>query len=420
MRLTKKTIELRRVVVTGVGTVSPLGLTTAESWKNALSGVSGIARITRFNAEAFDAQIAGEVKGFNPDAFIHKKEQKKMDLFIQFAMAAAEEAIKDSGIEITEENKDRIGSFVGAGMGGLPVIEEQHEIFRTRGPGRISPFYIPSVISNLASGQIAMKHGLRGSNFCITSACATGAHAIGEATHAIRRGDAEIMVAGGTESVVCPTAIGGFGAMKALSTRNDSPQAASRPFDKARDGFVLGEGAGIMILESLESALKRGAKIYGEITGYGSTCDAYHMTSPAPEHIGAQKAMRMALKDAELEPNQIQYINAHGTSTPVGDELESQAVKILMGDHAKKIVVSSTKSMTGHLLGAAGAVEGIFCLLALRDQIAPPTINLENPSEGCDLDYAPWKAKEMKITNVLNNSFGFGGTNASVVFSKLS
>lgn len=399
--------------------VSPLGLDAESTWKSILSGQSGIARITRFDPEGFDCQIAGEVKGFSPDSYIHKKEQKKMDLFIQYAMAAAEMAIQDARLPLDNLKTPRAGVIVSAGMGGLPGIEEQHDIYRDRGPGRISPFFIPMVIANLASGQIGIKYGAQGPNLCITTACATGAHSIGEAAKFIRDGVCDVMIAGGAESTVSPMAIGGFSSMRALSTRNDQPKSASRPFDKDRDGFVLGEGGAVLILEDFEYAEKRGATILAEVTGYGLSGDAYHMTNPAPGGDGAARAMQMALDDSGLKPHDIQYINAHGTSTPVGDEIETQAVKKVFGDYAYKLMVSSTKSMTGHLLGAAGALEGAFCVLALRDQIAPPTINLENPSDGCDLDYVPLRPKDGKFTHVLNNSFGFGGTNCSLIFSKL-
>jgi 3-oxoacyl-[acyl-carrier-protein] synthase II len=409
----------RRVVVTGVGAVTPLGLSAEESWKNALAGRSGIANITRFNSDAYDVHFAGEVKGFNPDLYVPKKEQKKMETFIQYSVASAHMALESAKLTITPEIGERTGCLVGVGLGGLPGIEEQHTKALERGPGRISPFFIPMVIANLASGQISIQYGLKGVNYSTTSACASGLHSIGEAYNYIRHGSYDVMVAGGAESCVCGMAIGGFAAMRALSTRNDSPEKASRPFDKDRDGFVLGEGAAILILESLEHAEKRGAPILCEITGYGVSSDAYHMTSPAPEGRGAASAIRMALKDASLSPSDIQYVNAHGTSTPMGDELESMAIKSIFGDHSKKLWVSSTKSMTGHTLGAAGAIESAFCVMTLRDQAVAPTINLESPGAGCDLDYVPNEARSGKITHVVNNSFGFGGTNASLVLSKV-
>lgn len=408
----------RRVVITGVGAVSPLGVTLAESWSNALEGRSGIARITKFDATNYDVTFAGEVKGFNADLYVEKKEQKKMDLFIQYALATAKMAFDQSGLKITEENTHRTGVFVGSGMGGLPGIEEQHSRLLEKGPGRVSPFFIPSVITNLAPGWVSMQYGIRGPNFTMTSACATGVHSIGEAYNYIRFGLADQMVAGGTESTVSPMAIAGFGNMKALSTRNETPTEASRPWDKDRDGFVLGEGAATFILESLESATKRGANILCEVSGYGASSDAYHITSPDPEGKGFVSAMNGALKDAGLNPDEINYVNAHGTSTPMGDPLESNAVKTVMKDHAKKVWISSTKSMTGHLLGAAGAIESAFCVMSLVDQKVAPTINLHNPSPECDLDYVPLKARDGKLKHVMNNSFGFGGTNSCLIFSK--
>lgn len=409
----------RRVVVTGLGVVSPLGLDAETTWKALLAGRSGIDRITRFDANDFDCQIAGEVKNFSPDQYIAKKEQKKMDLFIHYALAATEMALQNSGINLEKLKTPKCGVLVGAGIGGLPGIEASHKTLLERGPSRVTPFFIPQVISNLASGQIAIKYGSLGPNFCIVSACATGAHSIGEAAKFIRDGTCDVMIAGGTESTICPLAMAGFSAMKAMSTRNSQPTMASRPFDKDRDGFVMGEGAGVLILEDYEHAEKRGANILAEVRGYGLSCDAYHMTGPSPEGEGAARSMQMAILDAELRPEDVAYVNAHGTSTPMGDEIESLAVKKVFGDHAYKMMVSSTKSMTGHLLGAAGALESAFCILTLRDQIAPPTINLENPSEGCDLDYVPLVAKDGKFNHVLNNSFGFGGTNCSLIFSKI-
>jgi 3-oxoacyl-[acyl-carrier-protein] synthase II len=414
--MSRHPLQNRRVVVTGVGAVTPLGLTSEESWKNALAGKSGIAPITRFNAEKYDVKFAGEVKNFNADHVIPRKDQKKMDLFIHFAMAATDEALKNAKLEITPEIGERTGAIIGSGMGGLPAIEEQHSKVLEKGPDRISPFFIPMVITNMASGQITIKYGMNGPNYCVTSACASGAHAIGEAANYIRLGHCDVMVAGGTEATVCPMAIGGFSAMRALSTRNDAPEKASRPFDKDRDGFVLAEGAGIVVLEDYEFAKKRGANIICEVTGYGVSSDAHHMTNPAPGGAGAARAMRMALKDSGLEASSIDYVNAHGTSTPVGDEHETQAIKSVLGTAS---LVSSTKSMMGHALGAAGAIEAVFCILALRDQKVPPTINLENPSEGCDLDYVAHEMRNVKLNHVLNNSFGFGGTNACLVMSKI-
>lgn len=418
-RFERPAISQRRVVVTGVGAVTPLGNTIEESWAAALRGQSGIAKITKFDTTGFDVTFAGEVKGFNPDLYIEKKEQKKMDTFIHYSIAASKMAVEMAQLELTEEVKEQTGVIIGVGIGGLATIEETSIKMKERGPGRISPFFIPSVITNLAAGQVSIALGLKGPNYSVTSACASGVHSIGDAVRYIRDGATDVMLAGGAESTVCGLAVGGFAAMRALSTRNDAPEKASRPWDKDRDGFVLGEGAAVLCLESLEHAEKRGAKILCEVTGYGVSSDAYHMTSPAPEGAGGYKAMEAAVRDSGLKASEIQYINAHGTSTPVGDGLESMAIKRLMGDSAKNVWVSSTKSMTGHALGAAGAIESAFCVMAIRDQIVPPTINLDNPSEDCDLDYVPHKAREGKIDNVLNNSFGFGGTNASMIFSKL-
>ncbi len=408
----------RRVVITGIGAVSPLGNSLLDSWQAALNGQSGITNITHFDTAAYDVKFGGEVRNFQPDLYIEKKEQKKMDLFIQYALATAKMAFEQSGLKITDENTHRTGVFIGSGMGGLPLIEEQHSKLIEKGPGRVSPFFIPSVITNLAPGWVSMQYGIKGPNFTITSACATGVHSLGEAYNYIRFGLADQMVAGGTESAVSPMAIAGFSNMRALSTRNDSPTEASRPWDQDRDGFVLGEGAATFILESLESASKRGAHILCELTGYGASSDAYHITSPDPEGAGFVSAMNSAIKDAGINPEEIQYINAHGTSTPMGDPLESLAVKKIMKDHAKKVWISSTKSMTGHLLGAAGAIESAFCVMSLVDQKVAPTINLHNPSPECDLDYVPLTAREGKLKHVMNNSFGFGGTNSCIIFSK--
>lgn len=418
---TRKTVTQRRVVVTGLGIISPLGLTVEENWENLMAGKSGISTITHFNPEKFAVKIAGEVKGFDPNTVIEKKEQKKMDRFIQFALYGTQKAIEDSGLNFPDNEllRARTGAMVGVGMGGLPVIEAQSEIYVSRGPDRISPFFIPAVITNMASGHISIKHGLRGPNFAVTSACASGVHSIGEAAKYIQDGTCDVMIAGGVEAAVTPLAIAGFSAMKALSERNEEPEKASRPYDKNRDGFVLSEAGGILILEDYEHAQRRGAKIYAELKGYGLSSDAYHMTSPAPDGAGAALAMRMALKDANLAPEDISYINAHGTSTPMGDGLEIGAIKSVFGDHAKKLLVSSTKSMTGHALGAAGALESIYCIMTLQKQVAPPTINLEEPSEDCDLDLVPHTPRPGKFTHVLNNSFGFGGTNACAIFSKI-
>lgn len=417
MELTRKHGQ-KRVVITGMGAMSPLGLSMDETWKAALNGQSGIDHITRFDTTAYDVKFAGEVKNFNPDLYIERKEQKKMDLFIQYTIACAKMAMDQSGYQVTEENSHRTGCLIGSGMGGLPVIEEQHAKLSEKGPSRVSAFFIPAAITNLASGWVTMNYGIKGPSYCITSACASGVHSLGEAYNYVRFGLCDAMVAGGSEATVTGLAVAGFSNMRALSTRNDSPKEASRPWDKDRDGFVLGEGCAIFVIESLESALKRNAKILCEISGYGASSDAYHITSPEPNGEGFTWAMNTALKDAELNPEQINYVNAHGTSTPMGDPIESNAVKRLMKDHAKKVWISSTKSMTGHLLGAAGALESAFCVNAIVHQTVPPTINLKNPSPECDLDYVPNTAREGKIDHVLNNSFGFGGTNSSLIFSK--
>lgn len=409
----------RRVVVTGMAMMTPLGLNLKESWSGLVNGKSGIGRITAFDASAYDARIAGQIKGFNPDEYIAKKEQKKMDRFIHLSLGAAKMALEDSGLTIHENEKDRIGCLVGVGMGGLPYIETQYGILHTRGPGRVSPFFIPSVITNMASGQISMAYGLKGPNFAVTSACASGAHAIGEAASFIRDGRCDVMVVGGSEAVVTPMAIAGFASMRALSTRNDNPEAASRPWDRDRDGFVLSEGSAILILEDYEYASQRGARIYAEVCGYGLSSDAYHMTSPAPGGAGAAASMKSCLQDAKIALNQVGYINAHGTSTPAGDELETQAIKAVFGDYAGKVWISSTKSMIGHTLGASGAVESVISIQVLATNTVPPTINLDNPSDDCDLDYVPKVAREKKMDYVLNNSFGFGGTNCSLLFGRI-
>jgi 3-oxoacyl-[acyl-carrier-protein] synthase II len=411
-------IEKRRVVVTGLGLVTPLGIGVEASWKSALEGRSGICPITQFDASQMPVRIAGEVKGFDPAQYIEAKEIKKMDRFIHFAMAAATMAVEDSGLKITDENAERVGVIIGAGMGGLPAIEHYHKIYLEKGYRRISPFFIPMLIINLASGNVSIKFGAKGPNSAAVTACATGSHSIGDAFKIIQRGDADAMIAGGAESVITPLGVGGFAVMKALSTRNDEPEKASRPFDAGRDGFVMGEGSGVIILESLESALNRGAKIYAEIIGYGMSSDAYHITTPAPEGEGAARCMKAALKDAWIKPEVVNYINAHGTSTKYGDELETAAIKTVFGEHAYKLCVSSTKSMTGHLLGAAGGVEAIFSILSIHNNIVPPTINLENPDPECDLDYAPNRAKQMDVECAMSNSFGFGGTNACLLFKR--
>ena len=409
---------MRRVVVTGVGVVSPLGSGNGKNWEALTAGKSGIAPITRFDASDLPVKIAGEVKDFVAEDYIDKKEIKKMDLFIQYSLAAAEFAMKDSGLVINEENAERVGVLVGAGLGGLPAIERYHSALIEGGYKKISPFFIPMLIINLAPGHISIKYGAKGPNVSSVSACATGTHSIGDAYHMIARGDADAMIAGGTESTVTPLGIGGFAVMKALST-NPDPTSASRPFDKGRDGFVLAEGAGIVVLEEYEAAKARGAKIYGEVVGYGMSGDAYHLTTPAPGGEGAARCMKMALNGAKINPEQVTYINAHGTSTPFNDLYESMAIRSVFGDHAGKLMVSSTKSMTGHLLGAAGGIEAVFTLMAMQNSVVPPTINYEEPDPECTLDYVPNTARDAKIDYALSNSFGFGGTNASLLFKKV-
>jgi len=410
---------MRRVVVTGVGVVSALGTGVDKNWAALMAGRSGIDRITRFDASEFPTQIAGEVKDFNAEDFIDKKEIKKMDLFIQYAVGAADLAMKDSGFEITEENAERVGVLVGAGLGGLPAIERYHEAMLEGGYKKISPFFIPMLIINLAPGQISIKYGAKGPNISSVSACATGTHSIGDAYHMIARGDADAMIAGGCEATITRLGVGGFNVMKALSTRNDDPQGASRPFDKGRDGFVMSEGAGIVILEEYEAAKKRGARIYGEVAGYGLTGDAYHLTAPAPEGEGAARCMKMALKNGGIAPEEVDYINAHGTSTPFNDYFETLAIKSALGDHARKVMISSTKSMTGHALGAAGGIEAVFSLLAMDRGAVPPTINYQEPDPDCDLDYVPNEARQATVKVAMTNSLGFGGTNATLIFKKV-
>ncbi len=409
---------MRRVVVTGIGLVTPIGIGVENVWKNLISGKSGIGRITRFDPASLATQIAGEVKDFNPEQFIEKKEIKKMDTFIQYAIAAAKIAMEDSGIDMNAIKPERVGVVVGAGLGGLPGIEKYHRILIEEGPKRISPFFIPMVIANLAAGQISIIFGAKGPNSSTSTACAAGAHAIGDSAKYIQLGYADVMIAGGAESTITPLAIAGFNSMKALSTRNDEPERASRPFDKDRDGFVMGEGAGIIILEELEHARRRGARIYAEFAGYGLNGDAYHITAPDPEGEGGRRCMEMALEDAGIDPSEVDYINAHGTSTYYNDILETKAIKRLFGEHAKRIMVSSTKSMTGHLLGAAGGVEAAFTVMSIYHEVIPPTINLENPDPECDLDYIPNQAREKRIRVAISNSFGFGGTNACLVFKR--
>jgi len=406
----------RRVVVTGVGLVCACGIGTEEVWKNLLAGRSGIGPITQFDATGFDCTFAGEVKGFDPFHWIEKKEVKKMARFIHLAIGATDFAMKMAALEITPEIADATGVYISSGIGGFDVIEREHSKLLQGGPGKISPFFIPSAIINLASGQISIRYGAKGPNSATATACSASAHAIGDAFKIIQRCDAEVMIAGGSEAAITPMGVGGFAAMKALSTRNDEPARASRPFDAQRDGFVIGEGSGVLILESLEHAQRRGANILAEIVGYGMTADAFHMTQPAENGDGAYRVMLASLKDAEIAPTEIGYVNAHGTSTQIGDAIETVAIKRTFGDQAKKIPVSSTKSMTGHVLGGAGGLEAGISVLALRDQILPPTINYENPDPACDLDYVPNQARKAAVRYVLSNSFGFGGTNASLVF----
>lgn len=411
----------RRVVVTGLGVVTPLGNQLDIFWNNLVAGKCGIGKITSFDASAFDTQIAGEVKDFDPaPAFPSPKEIRRTDRYSQFGVYAAWSAIKDSGLDLDKENRDEIGVILGSGIGGLQTTSEQLKVLFERGPGRLSPFMIPMLISNMASGLVSMYFDLRGPNFATCSACATANHAIGEAWRTIKMGEASVMFAGGAEATVVPIGIGGFCAMKAMSTRNDDPQHASRPFDKDRDGFVMGEGAGVIVMEELEHAKKRGARIYCELAGYGNTADAHHLTAPSPGGEGAARCMKMALRNGGLNLTDISYINAHGTSTPQGDIAETQAVKTVFGDHAKKLCVSSTKGATGHMLGAAGAVEMTVCTLAIHHGIVPPTINLQHPDPECDLDYVPNTAREMKVNAIINNSFGFGGHNASITAKKFA
>ena len=408
----------RRVVVTGIGLVTPLGIGTQQTWNALINGESGIGTITRFDASDQATQIAAEVKGFNPEDWFEKKQVKNLDAFVQYAVAAADIAWKDSGLSITPDNVHRVGVITGCGMGGLPTIEECHGILLNRGPRKITPFFIPRVIPNMPSGHISMRIGCKGPNLSQTTACAAGTHAVGEAFRHIVYGDCDVAITGGTESVICPLAVGGFGAMKALSTRNEDPQAASRPFDLHRDGFVISEGSGMIVLEELEAAKRRGANIYAEIIGYGQTSDAYHIAAPPENGEGAARCMSVALRDAGLNPDDIDYINAHGTSTPLNDKCETLAVKTVFGEHAYKLAISSTKSMTGHMLGAAGGIEAAFTALTVHTGIIPPTINLETPDPDCDLDYVPLVSRESKVRVAMSNSFGFGGTNGVIILRK--
>ncbi len=409
----------RRVVVTGVGLVSSLGIGTQANWDALRAGRTGIARITRFDAAAFSTQIAGEVKQFDPLQFVEKKEVKKIDTFIQYAIAASQYAMDDAALTITPDNADGVGVFIASGIGGFGTIEREHEAYLAGGPRRISPFFIPSAIINLASGQVSIRFGAKGPNMAACTACSASAHAIGDSYEIIKRGDADVMIAGGAEAAVTPMSVGGFGAMRALSTRNGEPERACRPFDRDRDGFIIGEGSGIVVLEDLEFARRRGATIYCEVAGYGMSSDAYHMTGQPADGEGAVRAMRMALRKGGVEADVVDYINAHGTSTPINDPTETLAIKNCFGAHAGRLAVSSTKSMTGHLLGAAGGLEAGITALALRHQTLPPTVNLDHPAEGCDLDYVPGVARAASIRYALSNSFGFGGTNASLLFKQV-
>ena len=410
----------RRVVVTGLGIVSPLGLNLKESWENIIAGANGVAPITEYDASGFPVRIAATVKNFDASHVIPVKDQKKMDIFIHYGLVAADEALQDSGIEVTDENADRIGVAIGSGIGGLPMIEASHIKMLDGGPRKVSPFFVPGSIINMISGNFSIMHGLKGPNIALVTACSTGTHSIGQAARMIAYGDADVMIAGGSEKASSPLGMNGFAAARALSTRNDDPAHASRPWDRDRDGFVLGDGAGVVVLEEYEMARARGATIYAEVAGFGLNSDAHHMTQPVSDGSGAARCMKNALADAGMNPEDVDYINAHGTSTPAGDIAETNAIKATFGAAASKVAVSSTKSMIGHLLGAAGGVEAVFSIMAIRDQVAPPTINLEHPGEGCDLDYVPNNARQMKIDVTLSNSFGFGGTNGTLVFKKIS
>ena len=409
----------RRVVVTGLGIVSPVGIGSSEAWSSILAGKSGISRITRFDASSFPSQIAAEVKGFDVSKYLAAKEARRFDTFIHYGLAAAIQSIEDAGLDLDKLDRERIGACIGSGIGGLPLIEETHDAYLAGGPRKISPFFVPGTIINLIAGQLSIMYGLKGPNLALVTACTTANHCIGDAGRLIEYGDADVMVAGGSESTISPLGLGGFAAARALSTRNDDPEGASRPWDTGRDGFVLGEGAGMLVLEEYEHAKARGARIYAELKGYGMSADAHHITAPCEDGDGAARCMVNALRNAQLDREQIGYINAHGTSTPLGDIAETVAVKRCFGDHARKLAISSTKSMTGHLLGAAGGIEAVFSVLAIRDQVAPPTINLVNQDPQCDLDYVPNTARPMKIDYVLSNSFGFGGTNGTLVFGRI-
>jgi 3-oxoacyl-[acyl-carrier-protein] synthase II len=417
--LTGVHLSKRRVVVTGLGIVSPIGNSVPEVWDSLTAGRSGIGRISHFDPSAMACQIAGEVRNFDVTQYLSAKDARRMDTFIHYGLAAGIQAFKDSGLEVTDANREMIGVNIGSGIGGLPLIEETHNTFLADGPRKISPFFIPGSIINMISGNLSIMFGLQGPNLAVVTACTTGTHAIGESARMIEYGDCDVMIAGGAEATVCPLAIGGFASARALSTRNDDPATASRPWDKDRDGFVMGEGAGVLVLEEYEHAKARGARIYCELAGYGKGADAYHMTAPTEDGSGAARTLKNALRNAGVNPDQLDYINAHGTSTPLGDLAETKAVKSVLGDHAYKVMVSSTKSMTGHLLGAAGGVEAVFSVLMVANQVVAPTINLFEPGEGCDLDYVPNTARQARVEVAVSNSFGFGGTNGSVVFRRV-
>jgi 3-oxoacyl-[acyl-carrier-protein] synthase II len=408
----------RRVVITGIGLLSPLGVGTDVNWRALMAGRSGIGRITHFDPSAFASQIAGEVKGFDPLQFVEKKDVKKMDVFIQFAIAASQFAMDDSQLQVSDANAPRVGVYIASGIGGFTSIEREHKALMEGGPRRISPFFIPSAIINLAAGQVSIRFGAKGPNSATCTACSASAHAVGDAFEIIRRGDADAMIAGGSEAAITPMGVGGFAAMRALSTRNDDPGKACRPFDSERDGFIIGEGSGVIVLEERDLALQRGARVYAELVGYGMSADAFHITAPTEDGSGAVRVMEAALKKAGVSPSQVDYVNAHGTSTPHNDRIETLAIRKLFGDHADKMAISSTKSMTGHLLGAAGGLEAGITALAVHHQVVPPTINLDYPDPDCDLDYVPWKCRPVKIDYALSNSFGFGGTNAALLFKR--
>lgn len=409
---------MNRVVITGLGVISPLGNDIDTFWNHLIQGKSGVSTITRFDTSDFAVKIAAEVKDFNPLDFMNKKDAKRMDRFVQFAVAASKMALEHAGLDMDKVEKERVGTYIGSGIGGLETLEEQHKVMMKRGPRRVSPFFVPMMIANMASGIVSIQIGAKGPNSAAISACATGTHCVGDAFKILQRGDADVMIAGGTEATILPMAVAGFSAMGALSTNNEAPEKASRPFDRDRDGFVMGEGAGVLVLETLEHAQKRGANIIAEVVGYGMTADAYHLTSPDPEGDGAKRSMLMAVKDAGLEPEDVDYINAHGTSTDYNDKFETIAIKGAFGEHAKRLAISSTKSMTGHLLGAAGGIETIATALAIKEGIVPPTINLENPDPDCDLDYVPNEARKMRVRAALSNSLGFGGHNATIALKE--